>query len=86
MENLGISTCTMDKQSFNNLLGGFIRRKREEKKLTQSQLASRVGNNSAIERGKVSPTMFWCSEILAPALHMTSAEFFTEFDKHRQNY
>ncbi|MGS2762416.1 helix-turn-helix domain-containing protein [Sinomicrobium sp. M5D2P9] len=78
----------MDKPTFNHLLGGFIRSKREEIGWTQSDLASRIGNNSqnvsAIERGIVSPTLFWCSEILAPALNMTSIDFLTEFEKFKQ--
>lgn len=57
----------MEKQEFNRKLGAFIRKKRLEKGWTQEILADKMGNNfqniSRIERGKLSPTLFWCSKL-----------------------
>ncbi|MEI6575112.1 MAG: helix-turn-helix transcriptional regulator [Bacteroidota bacterium] len=71
----------MEKEEFNRKLGSFICRKRLEKKWTQQMLADKVGNNfqniSRIERGKLSPTLFWCSK-LAEVFEMDMHTFIEE--------
>lgn len=55
---------SMEKEEFNRKLGAYIRKKRLEKKWTQEMLADKMGNNfqniSRIERGELSPTLYWC--------------------------
>lgn len=68
---------------FKILFGEFVRKKRIEKGLSQSDLAARMGNNyqniSRLERGETSPTLEWCYK-LAAALEIEIAEFLKEFD------
>ena len=67
--------------NFKIILGTFIRKKRKEKGLTQSDLAARLGNNyqniSRLECGETSPTLEWCFK-LAKALDLTIEEFVAE--------
>lgn len=53
----------MDKNQFNILFGKFIKQKRIEKKWSQSELADKLDNNfqniSRLERGEISPTLYW---------------------------
>jgi ribosome-binding protein aMBF1 (putative translation factor) len=57
----------MEKTEFNKKLGLFIRRKRLQKKWSQQVLADKMGNNyqniSRIERGELSPTLYWYSKL-----------------------
>ena len=73
----------MDKVKFNKKLGKFIAQKRIAIGLTQSDLASVVGNNpqniSRIERGEVNPTIFWLYQ-LSEAFGLTLAELIDEFE------
>jgi putative transcriptional regulator len=64
-------------------LGGlFVQKKRLEKDWSQAHLASKVGNNyqniSRLERGEISPTLFWCYK-LAEAFEMDLADLIKEF-------
>lgn len=72
----------MDKTEFNIKFGAFVRAKREELGLSQSQLAARIGNNyqniSRLERGEVSPTLYWCS-LLAEAFELSLEELIHKF-------
>jgi transcriptional regulator with XRE-family HTH domain len=72
------------KEKFNKKLGKFIVQKRLAKGLTQSDLASLLGNNpqniSRIERGEVNPTIFWLYQLSA-ALEISLAELIHEFEK-----
>ncbi len=72
----------MDKTEFNIKFGAFVKAKRENLGLSQSKLASRIGNNyqniSRLERGGVSPTLYWCS-LLADALEIELGEMINEF-------
>jgi len=74
----------MEKSTFNKELGQFIRSKRNQLNWSQSQLASELGNNSQnisrIERGELSPTLYWITK-LARAFDMTLAGFISEFDQ-----
>jgi transcriptional regulator with XRE-family HTH domain len=71
----------MDKAKFNKILGAYIKNKRLEKGWTQSDLADKLGNNfqniSRIERGEISPTLYWCS-LLAKAFEMSLADFIND--------
>ena len=52
---------------FDKQFGLYVKKKRLELKLSQADLASRVGNNyqnvSRLERGEISPTLFWCFKL-----------------------
>jgi transcriptional regulator with XRE-family HTH domain len=78
----------MDKSAFNKKLGSYIRKVRIEKGLTQQQLADKLGLDfqyiSRIERGLISPTLYWISD-LAKALECNDAEFFVNFVNYKQN-
>jgi transcriptional regulator with XRE-family HTH domain len=72
----------MQKSEFNSLLGNYIRKLRQDKKLTQLDLASMMDINpqniSAIERGEVSPTLFWIS-CLCQCLEIELKDFISGF-------
>ena len=74
----------MEKSIFNKELGSFIRSKSAQINWSQSRLASELGNNSQnisrIERGELSPTLFWITK-LAKAFGQSLAEFIVEFDE-----
>jgi len=71
----------MEKEEFNKKLGAYIRKKRIQKNWSQEMLADKMGNNyqniSRIERGELSPTLFWCSK-LAEAFEMNLHNFVKE--------
>lgn len=67
----------MDKEEFNKKLGQYLKKKREQKKWSQAELASKLGNNfqniSRVERGEISPTLYWYSrlaEVFEMELHI----------------
>ena len=72
----------MNKTEFNIKFGAFVKTKREELGLSQSQLAARIGNNyqniSRLERGEVSPTLYWCS-LLAEAVEINLGLLVNQF-------
>lgn len=72
----------MDKAEFNKLFGDYLKKTRTEKGLTQLDLASIMNVNpqniSAIERGEVSPTLFWIHK-LALALKINTNDFLNQF-------
>ncbi|MCW8896952.1 MAG: helix-turn-helix domain-containing protein [Flavobacteriales bacterium] len=74
----------MNKTEFNSKFGAFVKSKREKLGLSQSQLAARIGNNyqniSRLERGEISPTLYWCS-LLAEAFEMELDELISDFVK-----
>ena len=74
----------MDKSEFNKRLGLLIRKKRIEKGLTQLELADAMNIDyqyiSRIERGLISPTLFWVTK-LSEALHIPSSSFLHEFEE-----
>lgn len=53
---------------FDKQFGAFVKKKRLEMGLSQAELASRVSNNyqniSRIERGELTPTIFWCYKLV----------------------
>jgi ribosome-binding protein aMBF1 (putative translation factor) len=73
----------MEKGVFNKKFGSFLKQKRLEKGWSQADLAAKIGHNfqnvSRLERGEISPTFYWCSEILAPALEITLGELTEQF-------
>jgi transcriptional regulator with XRE-family HTH domain len=78
----------MDKSKFNKQLGIFVKEKRQELKMSQSDLACKLENNfqniSRLERGEVSPTLFWFFR-LAEAFEMEPTILIKEFEKHISN-
>lgn len=68
---------------FDNLFGRFVKKKRLEKGWSQAELASRIENNfqniSRLERGEITPTLFWCYK-LANAFEMDLPELLEEFN------
>jgi transcriptional regulator with XRE-family HTH domain len=68
----------MDKSEFNKKIGQYLKKKRLEKKWTQAELAGKVGidfqNISRIERGTISPTLYWFNNI-AEALEVNLGDF-----------
>jgi transcriptional regulator with XRE-family HTH domain len=77
----------MDKLVFNKRLGEFVRLKRIQLKLSQPQLADRVGLDyqyiSRVERGLISPTLHWLCN-LSEAFEMTPTDFINELLEHTQ--
>jgi putative transcriptional regulator len=73
----------MEKTKFNKKFGLFVAMKRSEWKLTQSQLAAQMGNNaqniSRLERGEVSPTLYWLNN-LAKVFEIPLSEMIKEFE------
>ncbi|MEO6301785.1 MAG: helix-turn-helix transcriptional regulator [Bacteroidia bacterium] len=67
---------------FDKRFGLFVKKKRVEFDWSQAELAAKVGNNyqniSRLERGEISPTLFWCYK-LADAFEMDLAEVIKEF-------
>jgi transcriptional regulator with XRE-family HTH domain len=74
----------MDKSQFNIQLGVFVKEKRKEFNMSQSDLAGKMDNNfqniSRLERGEVSPTLFWFFK-LADAFEMDTSSLIMEFEK-----
>lgn len=69
------------------MFGAFAKAKREELGLSQSQLAARLGNNyqniSRLERGEISPTLYWCS-LLAEAYGLDLCILIDEFSNFKK--
>lgn len=68
---------------FNKQFGQFVKKRRIELEWSQADLASKVGNNyqniSRLERGEISPTLFWCYK-LADAFEMELSDLIKEFN------
>lgn len=75
----------MNKSHFNECLGTFVREKRKQLKMSQSELAAKLENNfqnvSRLERGEVSPTLFWFFK-LADAFGQEPNRLLTEFEEY----
>src|SRR5690606_13656573 len=80
---------SMEKQNFNIIFGKFIKFKRTESGWSQSELAAKLGHNyqnvSRIERGEISPTFYWCFEVLATAFETKCSELIREFEDFKSN-
>lgn len=76
----------MEKQKFNKRFGKFVAQKRLALNLTQSELAAKIGNNpqniSRLERGEVSPTLYWTGQ-LAKAFNLSLSELVTELESFK---
>lgn len=72
----------IDKAEFNKVFGNYLREIRTEKGLSQLDVASIIDVNpqniSAIERGEVSPTLFWVTK-LCEGLKVEPQEFMNYF-------
>nr|WP_294859779.1 helix-turn-helix transcriptional regulator [uncultured Fluviicola sp.] len=77
----------MNNKEFNHILGALIKQVREEKGMTQEELASRMNVNSqnisSYERGERCPSLFWMNR-LYEALEIKPAVF-TEELYHKLN-
>jgi transcriptional regulator with XRE-family HTH domain len=75
----------MEKANFNKEFGEFIRLKRTNNKWNQLQLGDKMGIDfqyiSRVERGLVSPTLFWISR-LAKAFDLPLEKFIKEFTQY----
>ncbi|ANI88014.1 hypothetical protein A9P82_00965 [Arachidicoccus ginsenosidimutans] len=75
----------MNKTLFNKHLGFFIKSKRQQLQMSQSDLAAKLENNfqniSRLERGEISPTLFWLFK-LAEAFEEEPSELIAEFEKY----
>lgn len=75
----------MNKDEFDSLFGEFIKHKRKFKNWTQNDVAEKINNDfqnvSRLERGAVSPSLFWIHE-LAKGFGCTLGELMTEFDAY----
>jgi transcriptional regulator with XRE-family HTH domain len=76
----------MEKNDFNKKLGAFIRKIRTEKSITQQELADKMNLDfqyiSRIERGLISPTLFWLVNLIE-ALDCSEVDFFDNFKRYR---
>jgi len=58
----------------------YVNSKRLEFKWSQADLATKIGNNyqniSRLERGEISPTLFWCYKLLMLLKLLESVYFF----------
>lgn len=74
----------MEKLEFNKAFGQFLKEKRIERGWSQVDLASELGNNfqniSRIERGELTPTIFWIQK-LAKSFDCKPSELLDEFEK-----
>lgn len=70
-------------KQFDKQFGLFVKKKRLANNWSQADLASKVGNNyqniSRLERGEISPTLFWCYK-LTKAFNMDISDLLKEFD------
>lgn len=70
-------------KSFDKQFGRYIKKKRIEKGWSQLELASRVENNfqniSRLERGDITPTLFWCYK-LSEAFEMELSKMIEELN------
>jgi ribosome-binding protein aMBF1 (putative translation factor) len=74
----------LEKENFNRQLGLFINSLRIAKGWTQPILANKMKNNaqniSRVERGEISPTLFWLSQ-LSDAFEMPLSDFVSQFSE-----
>ena len=73
----------MEKQRYNILFGEFVKFKRAQKNMSQSDLADLMGNNfqniSRLERGLITPTLFWVQN-LSEAFELKLSDLIIEFE------
>lgn len=79
----------MNTKSFNHILGREIKRVREERGITQEELASRMNVNaqniSSYERGERCPSLYWMNRLYS-ALELDPAKFTDElYQKLNEN-
>jgi len=74
---------------FDKKFGQFVKEKRNGLGWSQADLAAKLGNNyqniSRLERGEISPTLFWCYK-LSEAFELDLFDLIKEFGykvKHR---
>lgn len=69
-------------KGFDKQFGSFVKKKRMERGWSQPELASKINNNfqnvSRLERGEITPTLFWCYK-LSDAFDIGLEDFIREF-------
>ncbi len=74
----------MEKSAFNKAIGKHIRDTRLKLKLTQAELADKLGLDyqyiSRLERGLISPTLFWLYDFTT-ALEINMGDFIDELNE-----
>ncbi len=74
----------MEKAEFSLLFGAYIKKLRQENKMTQPELADKLGNNfqniSAIERGEFTITIYTAQKI-ANAFKISLSSLFKGFEE-----
>jgi transcriptional regulator with XRE-family HTH domain len=74
----------MEKAEFSLLFGAFIKKLRQENKMTQPELADKLGNNfqnvSAMERGEFTITIYTAQKI-ANAFEISLSSLFKGFEE-----
>jgi ribosome-binding protein aMBF1 (putative translation factor) len=74
---------TKHNKSFDKQFGKYIKKKREERGWSQIELASRIENNfqniSRLERGEITPTLYWCYK-LADVFEIDLSDMIKELD------
>jgi transcriptional regulator with XRE-family HTH domain len=75
----------MEKAVFSLLFGAYIKKLRQENKMTQPELADKLGNNfqniSAIERGEFTITIYTAQKI-ANAFEISLSSLFKGFEEY----
>jgi len=75
----------IDKDQFNTQLGSFVKAKREQLNMSQSDLANEMDLNyqniSRLERGEVTPSLYWFYR-LSFAFQVEPTALLLEFEKH----
>ena len=70
-------------KKFDKRFGQYVKQKRQQKGWSQAELASKIGNNfqniSRLERGEITPTLFWCYK-LAEAFEMKLPNLLKSFE------
>jgi putative transcriptional regulator len=70
-------------KQFDKQFGLYIKKKRAERGWSQAELADKVDNNyqniSRLERGEITPTLFWCYK-LAKAFEIELSDVIQKFE------
>lgn len=78
----------MEKAEFSLLFGAYIKKLRQEKKMTQPELADKLGNNfqniSAVERGEFTITIYTAQKF-ANAFEISLSALFKGFEDFNLN-
>lgn len=75
------------KEQFKIIFGEFIKEKRKQNHLKQTELADLMGNNfqniSSLERGEINPTLYWTTQ-LAHSFNQKLSDFIIDFERFQK--